>query len=121
MTSWQLLSIMVGLVAGWSVILLGVTRYHNNKNSTDMEKALKATTDQMEKSLKAVTDQTEKSVKAITDQIAGSSNLERDLLKLQADLPLNYVRKEDFIRHEVVINAKLDRIFDKLQGGVECK
>lgn len=110
MTSWQIVSILVGLIAAWSIIILGVTRYHNNKNATDMEKALKAATDAMEKSLKTV-----------TDQISASSNVERDLYRLQAELPLNYVRKEDFIRHEVVINTKLDRIFDKLQGGVECK
>ena len=36
--------------------------------------------------------------------------LERDHLKLLADLPMNYVRREDHIRFDTVINAKLDAL-----------
>lgn len=35
-------------------------------------------------------------------------NLERDFLKFRGDLPLEYVRREDFIRNQSVIEAKLD-------------
>jgi hypothetical protein len=41
---------------------------------------------------------------------------EREILKLKADLPLNYVRKEDAIRQETVINAKLDTLAAKIDG-----
>jgi len=41
--------------------------------------------------------------------------LELQMAELRADLPLCYVRKEDFIRHEVMINAKLDRIYDSIE------
>jgi hypothetical protein len=41
--------------------------------------------------------------------------VERDFLELKADLPLSYVRKEDFVRFEVVINAKLDRLYDSIE------
>lgn len=42
--------------------------------------------------------------------------VERDLLTLRADLPNQYVRREDHIRHEVVINAKLDAINTRLDA-----
>ena len=40
--------------------------------------------------------------------------LERDVLELKADLPVNYVRREDAIRSETVINAKLDAVAAKI-------
>ncbi len=36
--------------------------------------------------------------------------VERDLFKLRAELPKEYVRREDHIRFETVINAKLDAL-----------
>jgi len=45
-----------------------------------------------------------------------SANIERahDLLKLRADLPVQYVRREDQIRAETVTNAKLDALAAKI-------
>lgn len=40
--------------------------------------------------------------------------VERELLKLQVELPREYVRREDHIRFETVINAKLDAINARL-------
>jgi hypothetical protein len=62
----------------------------------------------------------DRSIVALDKKVEDNQKLERQFLEMKADLPLNYVRKEDFIRHEVVINTKLDRIYEKLQGGVEC-
>lgn len=41
--------------------------------------------------------------------------VERELLKLQADMPLHYVRREDYIRGQSVIEAKLDALGSKLE------
>lgn len=48
--------------------------------------------------------------------------LERQMLKWQADMPLNYVRREDFIRNQTIIESKLDGLalrFEnaQLKGG----
>jgi hypothetical protein len=34
--------------------------------------------------------------------------LERDFLRWQAELPMQYVRREDYIRNQTIIEAKLD-------------
>lgn len=52
--------------------------------------------------------------------------LERDFLKFQAALPVEYVRREDFIRSWTVIEAKLDGLALKienmqLRGLRECQ
>ena len=41
--------------------------------------------------------------------------VERELLKMQADMPLHYVRREDYIRGQSVIEAKLDALGSKLE------
>lgn len=43
------------------------------------------------------------------------TNLERDFLKWQADLPVHYVRREDYVRGQTVIEAKLDALYNKLE------
>jgi hypothetical protein len=51
----------------------------------------------------------------------GWRTVERDLLHLKADLPIQYTRREDTIRQEVVIHAKLDALaskIDALRAGV---
>jgi len=41
--------------------------------------------------------------------------LERDFLKWQADLPIHYVRREDYVRGQAIIEAKLDALFAKVE------
>lgn len=41
--------------------------------------------------------------------------LERDFLRWQADLPIQYVRREDYVRGQSVIEAKLDALYAKLE------
>lgn len=44
-------------------------------------------------------------------------NLERQMLTWKADLPLQYVRREDFIRNQTVIESKLDGLALKLENN----
>jgi hypothetical protein len=44
--------------------------------------------------------------------------VERELLNLKADLPLHYVRREDYIRGQSVIEAKLDGLALKMENVV---
>lgn len=44
------------------------------------------------------------------------TRLERELLGLKADMPLHYVRREDYVRNQTVIEAKLDALAVKLEN-----
>ena len=44
----------------------------------------------------------------------GQREMERDVSRLREELPMHYVRREDHIRHETVINAKLDALAAKI-------
>jgi len=42
--------------------------------------------------------------------------LERDLLQLKADLPHQYVLREDYVRNQTVIEAKIDALALRLEN-----
>lgn len=42
--------------------------------------------------------------------------IEREVMTLKADLPLHYVRREDFVRNQTVIEAKIDSIAVKIEN-----
>lgn len=48
-----------------------------------------------------------------SDQIL---NLERQLLNFKADLPIAYVRREDFVRNQSVIESKLDGLALRIEN-----
>ena len=42
-------------------------------------------------------------------------SIEREFLRFQAELPLQYVHREDYVRGQSVIEAKLDALYNKLE------
>ncbi|WP_282339405.1 hypothetical protein [Pseudomonas sp. PS02288] len=87
---WQLLSIAVGILSGFAglmKLLLG-----------QLEKRLDGRFAAMDKEAERV------------------RQLEMDFLRLQADMPLHYVRREDYVRNQTVIEAKLDALAVKLEN-----
>lgn len=42
--------------------------------------------------------------------------LERQFMRLQGELPLNYVRREDYVRGQSIVEAKLDGLATKLDN-----
>lgn len=54
-------------------------------------------------------------LKGLTDESKMWRKIERDLLELRAELPVAYVRREDYIRGQTVIEAKLDAISSEVK------
>lgn len=52
---------------------------------------------------------------AIAEDAKGWHKVERELMQLKVDLPGRYVRREDYIRGQTVLEAKLDRVFSELE------
>ncbi|WP_293766377.1 hypothetical protein [uncultured Aquitalea sp.] len=65
----------------------------------------------------------DKTLKESIERYAGKSEetaqqvmeLERNFLKWQAEIPVHYVRREDYIRGQSVIEAKLDALYSKVE------
>ena len=57
-----------------------------------------------------------KQFELLEDDAKEWARLEKEFLKYQADLPLHYVRREDYVRNQTVIEAKLDALALKLEN-----
>lgn len=103
--------LVVLLGAAWALMKILIKQF------TDSLDARQKTQDEMrqlrEKTLDERFDALQKMIRQEGD---GWRIVERDLLNLKADLPLNYMRREDAIRQEVVIHAKLDALAAKIDA-----
>ncbi|MFZ5659180.1 MAG: hypothetical protein ACOY5C_04905 [Pseudomonadota bacterium] len=97
---WQLISLLItiaGSLAGFGKLLL-----------SQFEKRLSERFEAMQLSLNR---QAEEEQKAAAQLAA----LEREFLQFRADLPLHYVRREDYVRGQSVLEAKLDALFSEVK------
>ena len=62
----------------------------------------------MRDALQRYTDQGERTNERLTE-------LEKRFLESKAELPLHYVRREDYIRGQSILEAKFDAIYNKLE------
>jgi hypothetical protein len=44
--------------------------------------------------------------------------IERDLTSLKTELPVNYVRRDDYIRNQTIIEAKLDGLAVRIENAL---
>lgn len=50
------------------------------------------------------------------DEVGNWHRIEREILQLKAELPLNYVRREDYVQTVATIMAKLDAISLRMEN-----
>jgi hypothetical protein len=89
---WQLFVILAGLVAAWSMVILGVMKRIMSTCTLDLDRK----------------------IAALSDISKDQQRIEREIMGLRADLPVQYVRRDDHIRSEMVISTKMDRVIDKV-------
>lgn len=104
-----LLAMFVSVIWTAGRLLLGQIDKRLDTRFDSMEQTRRDSSAHWDSKFKAVLD----------DQQRGADawrNLERDFFKLRGDLPLEYVRREDFIRNQSVIEAKLDAVMLHIQN-----
>jgi hypothetical protein len=101
---WQLLSLLVTLLLGGTGLLVGLGKITlaNGQKHLDLRFA------QIAKRF----DDADAMHRAEASQL---QQLERDLLTFRGEMPLHYVRREDYIRGQSVTEAKLDALASKLE------
>lgn len=108
---WQVISLglsFLGASAAAGKMLLAQTQRHLDARFTAQEEARSTYHEQIARRLDAM--------ESVAREEAGNwQRIERDLLRLQADMPLHYVRREDYIRGQSVIEAKLDALGNKIE------
>ncbi|QPF74225.1 hypothetical protein G8A07_15730 [Roseateles sp. DAIF2] len=92
---WQLLSLAITLIGAFGAVFKLLLVQHQRHQDRRFD-----------------------SIEASAEKEAGQwQAVERELLLLKAELPLNYVRREDYIRGQSVIEAKLDGLATKIENA----
>lgn len=101
---WELLSGIVAVIVAFSTVtwLFG----------TLLVKQFKAQLDQ-----RFTTIQTDLNKRADDDAAVAKQlrQFEKEFLTFQRDMPIQYVRRDDYIRGQTVIESKLDALYSKLE------
>lgn len=112
---WQLLMALAGLVvfmlgilAGGGRMMLSMFEAKLDQRFEAMNKERATADNTMQEALRRHTEEEGKTAAQVRE-------LENTFLNWKADLPLHYVRREDYVRNQTVIEAKIDRVYEKLE------
>lgn len=109
---WQLVLLLVaffGFVAGVGKLLLSQIDKRLDERFTAQEEVRKGAQKVWQKAF-------DDHMAAERRETEALHQLEKDFLRFQGDLPLHYIRREDYIRNQTIIEAKLDGLALKLEN-----
>lgn len=116
LTGGELLSAALTLLGAWSGLLIGIIKWFLNTYHKGLKEKFQGLSDQITANSKQSAERHELTNAAIRGQDDELRRIDREFLGLRAELAEKYVRREDAIREQVVINAKLDAIAVRLDN-----
>lgn len=108
---WQLITLLLaffGCIAGFAKLVLTQIDKRLEVRFSAQEEARQVGATALREMLDGYAKQAQNTASELTA-------LERQFLQFKADLPLNYVRREDYVRGQSVIEAKLDALYSELK------
>ena len=112
---WQLLSSIAGIVTAFAVVAWTFGAVLLRQNKAHLSERLNVIHDEL---AHHATEEMKFIKQLREDDMETARQLrqfERDFAKFQIEMPLQYVRREDYIRGQTVIEAKLDALYSKLE------
>lgn len=116
LNSWDGIAVLLTVFSGIVAAMIGTAKVVFGHLNTELDQRFKAQEIAREKgssALRQILSEHIAEERANTDQVR---NLEREFLTWRADLPLQYVRREDYVRNQTVIEAKLDGLGLRLEN-----
>ena len=101
---WDLLMAISGLVAAFGTVVWAFGTVLMRQSKVQLDQRFEA----IQGDLRERTQQE-------ADLAKQMHQFEKDFLTFQRDMPLLYVRREDYIRGQTTIEAKLDAVYSKLE------
>lgn len=111
MEFWQLLTLLLAFfsfVAGSAKVLFSQIDRRLDERFAALEAARQMADSAMQATLNRHAEEEQKVVTRL-------QALDRDFMQWKADLPLQYVRREDYVRGQTVLEAKMDALYNKLE------
>ena len=109
---WQLISLLIGFfgaIAGFAKVLLSQFEKRLEERFDAQEHAKADAQKHWDEKFSSIE-------QAMREEAAQWSRVERDLLELRAELPVRYVMREDYIRGQSILEAKLDGLALKIEN-----
>lgn len=113
---WQLLVFGAGLLSGFAGIVYGAGRLIAGQFEMRMSERFEAMRIERAAEEARTNERFDALQRARELEAQGITNLEREFLRFQADMPLNYVRREDYVRGQSIVEAKLDGLATKIDN-----
>jgi hypothetical protein len=108
---WDLVTLLLSFFgfigAAGKFLLVQISRRLENRFE-EMEKVREQASRHLDQKFAMLIDQSRRDTE-------GWGKLERQFLEWKAELPVQYVRREDYVRGQSVIEAKLDALYNKLE------
>lgn len=95
---WEMIAVFVGVFIAWNAFLVGIIRYFIVRSLAGVDKKFDDIEGDIEK------------------ESERRRELETRLHDLETDLPNRFVQREDWIRFSTVIDKKMDKFNEKLDG-----
>ncbi len=112
---WELVLSIAGLFIAFMGCIFGFAKVLGSQIDKRLDEKFNAQKEAREVADKALNNTLQRHLDEERKTTAKISDLEKDFLKWQAELPEKYVRRDDYIRGQTVIEAKLDALYDKLE------
>ncbi|MTD32533.1 hypothetical protein [Paludibacterium denitrificans] len=109
---WYLVGLLLGflgVVFTFGKLLLGEIEKRLDQRFETIDKANKDSSTHWDERFSALLEQNRR-------EAEGWKTIEKDFLRFQAELPLQYVRRDDYVRNQTVIEAKIDSIALKIEN-----
>lgn len=109
---WDLVMLLLGFFAacaGAGKVLLHMHEKHLDQRLETLESARKENHNQLAARLDGIE-------ASNREEATQWQRVERELMTFKADLPLHYVRREDQVRRDSIVEAKLDGLATKIEN-----
>jgi hypothetical protein len=112
----ELLSVLGGLITFFIGALWLFGQIIVRQFKAGMDERFERQDEKRETGAQALRDLLKRHIEAEAELTSKLSALERDFLTLRGDLPLQYVRREDYVRNQTIIESKLDGLALRLEA-----
>jgi|GEM_PF-681282 hypothetical protein len=105
---WALIVFLATLLLAFFGAVWAFARLVLKQFSAYLDQRFKARDERLAENNRAITQRFDDHSRKLAKVDEHSQDIEREILRLRAELPENYVRREDWIRFSATIDAKLD-------------
>lgn len=116
--AWQVISLFIGLLIAFFGFVAAGGKLLLSQFEKRLDEQFKAQQKGREETQKHWDAQFDSLKRNSSDESKQLRQVERDLMNLKAELPLSYVFREDYIRQQSILEAKLDGLALSIQNAL---